>query len=208
MTLQALWKEPGYSHPVIRYHDKFMGATDFEATLDLWRPGDVIGLRDARMTVKFAHGGESESWEDIPWDRLLNDELIKRRVRAVSPEVEAVRFGLAIRDDLRRVVSRFGDGFYNAALPKILKDIGFGSFEHVAELIEQIGDRGQAVGPAYADCSVMVRHVLQERARQLKDDLKYSDDEVEATLAKAVANYLDERFHISVKKQLGMPGKA
>ena len=151
-------------------------------------------------TIK--HTGQTTA-DPEEWDDVLNFWLIDNGVQSVSADNEALRFGLMLRRMLQRAEIRYGEGYYNAVLLKVISG-GFSSDTEIKAMLEQIGPRRVQEGSSYREAVEMIESVLTECATLLKK-LSYPVDSAKNILTRAVGLYLDERFSITNRKLMGWP---
>lgn len=58
-------------------------------------------------------------------------------------------------------------------------------------------------GKAYSDCRDQIASEIGARAVELKNNLKYGEDELKTIMSKAIALYLDERFSVARRRAMG-----
>lgn len=202
-TLFAKRDADPYHHPLLRFLDAPAPKPD-KVRVEMVRPRDVLGYKAATIYVHWAAGGVDQPPQPYPWDGELNAELVRRNVRSVSPEAEAVRFGLALRDAFKRPEARFGDGFFNAVLVEVVRELGFPAFEEVDAVLKHIATHApHKGGNGFADCREIIVGIISTRAAELVDLLGYSQGDAKNVLAAAMAQYLDDRFSVSNRIRLG-----
>jgi hypothetical protein len=135
------------------------------------------------------------------WDDVLNFWLIDNGVQAISPENEALRFGLMLRRMLQRAETRYGEGYFNAVLLGVISD-GFSSDTEIKTMLGQIDPLQAHKGRSYEEAVAMIESVFKECATLLKK-LKYPVESAKNILTRAVGLYLDERFSITNLKLMG-----
>ena len=132
------------------------------------------------------------------WEAQLNEWLISRGIRAVSDENEELRFALTLRDSLRWVLNRFGDGYFNSIVVEHLKKGPFAGSAKIAELLKHISVLPQkSSSKAFRQCASMIDYTIMGRAHELRDKLHYKLGEATSILTGAVAEYLNSRFSVS-----------
>jgi hypothetical protein len=197
-----------YDHPLLRFLSELGARPDFqEAKVEVIRPRAPLGQRPAKLYLHFyaKSGGEMDRPQPEEWDDDLNTALIQLRIKAVSVENEKVRFSLGLRAALQGAEARFGDGYYNAVLVHHILNSPFNDHPAVAEVLAHVYRNG--VDPSfrtYSECRDMIDNAIRGRAKELTKYLGYGIPEAEDILAKAVAQYLDERFSVTNRKVLGL----
>jgi hypothetical protein len=173
------------------------------ATVTLWRKRDGLVHKPAQLYVTFETPGGSEREHD-DWDPDLDESLLREGLRAESAENEARRLALMLRAWFASAESRYGPGYFESVLVDVLRGSEFAEDPDFVAFLGQIHvnkpDRG---GRSYPDCVAAIEATLAKAGYLLTKALKYSDDEARSILAGAVAQYLDERFHITSRKLLG-----
>ncbi|MBI2373854.1 MAG: hypothetical protein HYV07_07645 [Deltaproteobacteria bacterium] len=196
-------KQPWVEHPRF-FH--WMSKRDQGATfvVQIHRKRDGFQFGRTKIYARFAWPDGRSEMETEPWDDDLNEGLVEAGVKAKDLPNEALRFGFMLSSALRKAEIRFGDGFFNAVLLTSLKRSPFFDHEAVRTVLDEIHDSKPHVeGISYADCAEMIDLALRGRAKQLKK-LGYETAEAGEILAQALAQYLDERFHVSSRKLLGL----
>src|SRR5208283_370571 len=178
------------------------------ATLEVSRPSPSFGQAQPEMNLQFTENGELLPLETVPWDDDLNAGLIQLGIRANSPEQEEERFALGLRAAMRKAEREFGDGYFNAVLVEFLKASDLAGFRPIAEVLDHAFAtepyrEGKAVSK-YALCRQMIDDAIRGRAGELTTALRYSQEEAKRILVAALARYLDERFSVSSRRQLGL----
>jgi hypothetical protein len=160
------------------------------------------------MYVQFSEGGRETHLDQLPWDDDLNAGLIQLKVKAVSPEQEAERFALGLRAAMRRAEREFGDGYFNAVLVELVKDSGLTRHREIAEVMEyayaNAPHREGGAFDRYTICRELLAGAISGRAKELTHNLGYNQEEAKGIMVSALARYLDERFSVSARRELGM----
>lgn len=190
-------------HPLLQYIDDNAFQRE-DIRIEVNRPMEVLGYPSAQLIVHLTRNGTDLPPQEYSWDDDLNIALIDRGYRAPTIEKEKVRFALAIRARLRKVASRFGDGYFNGVIVKFVKDGPLSEFDDVRGVLAGISvNLAEESGRSFGYCRDMIRQVLHDRATELTRKLQYDRDTAEVILAGAVAVYLDERFTVSMRQRLG-----
>ena len=197
-------RREAYHHQLLRFLDS--GKPE-RVRVEVVRPKDVLGYKSASIYVHWSAGGVEQPPQPYPWDSDLNAELVRRGIPSISVDAEKVRFGLALREAFKRPEARFGDGFFNAVLVVVVKELGFPEFGEVADVLKHVTtNRPHMGGNGYNDCREMIVGALSDRAKELVDLLKYEQPAAKEILAGGVARYLDERFTVTDRVRLGWVG--
>jgi hypothetical protein len=196
------------SHPKLRFWKQRQAQPDVsDVRCEVIRqPRDVLGYKPAKLYVHFyGPGGAELQCDETDWDDALNAGVVGLGVRAVSEGNEALRFSLALRAAFRPAERRYGDGYFNAVLVEWVRTSSFAQAEPVRELLANVHAnppyRGD--GGSYESCRDLVQTAVRGRAMELTGCLRYPREEAEGILAAALAQYLDERFSVSIGRAFG-----
>ena len=155
----------------------------------------------AILYVTIAANGQ-DILENEEWSYELNRGLIKLRVRALSQENEALRFGLAFAAAFEPAEDRVGDGFFNSVLKEELESGPLAA--PLADVLSQVHAlRPSHDSKSYSDCKDLIIGAIRGRALKLTRDLGYTEAEANTILSSALEIYLDERFSITNRRLLG-----
>jgi hypothetical protein len=180
-------------------------ATVDSARLEIDRPQDVLMYKQAYIVILFyGADGKLIKRDKTKWDDALNDQLVRLGVRAKTEDHEVMRFALSLQAALQSPLTRFGDGFYNKVLMYVMENSAFALIPDVARILTHI-KRGplQNVSPTATSCKDMINSAIRSRGVDLTKYLKYDTPSAERILARAVAQYLDERFSVTNRLKLG-----
>jgi hypothetical protein len=160
------------------------------------------------MYVQFREGGKPTQLDTVLWDDDLNTGLIRLKVKSVNPDNEAERFALGVRAATRRAEREFGDGYFNAVLVDLIKDSDLTAHPEIAEIMKYAyANAPHREGGAFDRYTIfrdLIADAISGRAKELTGDLGYSQEEAKEILVSALARYLDERFSVSSRRELGM----
>src|SRR5205823_981369 len=158
--------------------------------LELYRPATVLGTMQTEMNLHFTENGKALPLETVVWDDDLNTGLIHLGVRSVTPEQEAERFALGLRDALRKAEREGGNGYLNAVLLAFISDSELVRYPEIAEVLEHAyGTRLNHEGNGadrYNLCREMIANAISGRARELTDRLNYPQEEAKRILVAAL----------------------
>lgn len=195
-------EEPEELHPTARAWLARVRAGE-KATVTLWRKRDGLVFKPARLYVAFETPRGPERDHD-DWDADLDEPLVREGVRAESAQNEAQRFALLLRAWFSGAEERYNPGYFEAVLVEVLRGSEFMNDPDFVAFLGQIHtNQPDRSGRSYPDCVAAVTATLEKAGRLLKKSLGYKDDEARAILAGAVAQYLDERFHVTSRRLLG-----
>lgn len=192
--------EGWFDHPRLRRWRKFLqeGA---RLQLEVVRPRQGLDVGRAVLYVTIITNGQ-DLLEHEDWSDELNRGLIKLRVRAISHENEALRFGLAFAGAFEPAEDRVGDGFFNSVLKEELANGPLA--EPLADVLAQVHAlRPSHDSKSYSDCKDLIVGAIRGRALELTRDLGYPEHEANMILSSALAIYLDERFSVTDRRLLG-----
>jgi hypothetical protein len=103
---------------------------------------------------------------------------------------------------MRPIATRFGDGYFNSVLVYLLRQGPFADHSALAETLGSIHEY-PAAGGSKGDCEELIDHELGVAAQELMG--LYADRTVaEDILAGAITQYLDDRFHVTDRRLLGL----
>jgi hypothetical protein len=194
-------RREAYQHPLLRFLDS---TKPRDVRVEIDRPKDVLGYKPASIYLHWAVGGVDQPPQSYPWDYELNAELVQRGIPSVSADAEKVRFGLALRDAFKRPEARFGDGFFNAVLIMVVRELGFHEYPEVAQVLKHLTQsRPHMGGHGFDDCREMIIGMISDCATDLVTALHYPEPNAKIILAGAMARYLDERFTVTDRVRLG-----
>ena len=177
---------------------------DGRLEVDFQRKRDGLSFAPARLIVYIVDAnGKRVERSSEPWDQEVNEDLIAVGARAESPSNEVERLGYALKFKLEPVEVRYGDGYFNSMLVRILEEFGFPEIPSVARCLRRISTGTPQQGSSYHNARRDIETALREAGRWLAADLEYDPEAAEQILGDAVAYYLDERFHITNRERLG-----
>lgn len=131
------------------------------------------------------------------WDDDLDSFLVTKGIRSISLENECHRFTLRLRHLFGKYENKYGDGIFNSVIVEVARN----RFKnHI--ILKDLPQRS-TIASTYADCQKKIEKCLANRIEELITYLRYSYTEAEDILLGALVEYLDRRFCISVRKQIG-----
>jgi hypothetical protein len=194
-------------HPRLRNWKARLERAGTTARLEVFRPEAVLGQSRAEITIEFTEPGSPPHVETTQWDDDLNAGLIQLQVKAVSTEQEAERFALGLRAAMRKAERQFGDGYFNAVLVDLLKNSDLTADPRIADVLEHAvinpPSREGTGARNYDTCRELIGYAISGRAQELTGLLGYDREEAKRILVAALARYLDDRFSVSARRQLG-----
>jgi hypothetical protein len=191
-------------HPKVRFwRDRQKNGA--RLVCELIRERNALSFGPAMLYISFLdeHGKDMQSPDEVPWDSRLNDELLRLKVRAVTPENESKRFGLVLRDRLAEPEEQFGDGYFNAVLIQYIRESPFAQEPPIQEKLPFIhAYQASSDGNSFKACWEEIDAIIVQCARDLTA-LDYKQQQAVPILSGALAEYLDERFSITSRQRLG-----
>ena len=173
--------------------------------LEIYRPSATVGLIKAKIYIHRTDAKHHEPSVEHDWDEELNAGLIELGIRAVDLENEALRFALGLRDALQNVEREYGNGYFNAVLLDLIKESDLTRYAEIGEVLQYTyHDATERDARQYHLCRDSIAFGISGRARELVHNLKYSEDEAKEILPKAIAKYIDNRFSVSSRRQMGL----
>jgi hypothetical protein len=176
--------------------------------MEVYRPKGEFGPRKPELYVQFYENGKETQLDQVPWEDDLNTGLIGLKVKSRSPQQEAERFALGLRAAMRRPEREFGDGYFNAVLVELITESGLTEDREIAEVMEYTyANKPHREGGAfdrYTICRDLIAHAIGDRAKELRNALEYSEEDTVRILTSALARYLDERFSVSSRREMGL----
>jgi hypothetical protein len=187
-------------HPRLR-HWKKLKESGAHLQLEVRRERRGLDVGHPLLYVTIATGNQ-ERLEQETWSDELHHGLVELGVRASSDANESLRFGIAFAGAFEPAEDRVGVGFFNSVLIDVLKHGPLA--ERLAEETTQIHvlspSRG---GTSYPECRDLTVGAIRRCARELTRDLRYPEPRANKILGDALAIYLDDRFSITERRQLG-----
>jgi len=173
--------------------------------IEVFRPAIAFGTAPSELSLHFTENGKLQPVEVLNWDDDLNAGLIVLKVRAIDASNEAERFALGLRAAFRKVERDFGDGYFNSVLHELIQMDGLAFEPDIAEIVKHV----HTIPPNrdsknYDMCREMIHDAIIGRMYELNHMLGYQIDEARKILFSAIARYLDIRFSVSNRRQLGV----
>jgi hypothetical protein len=175
--------------------------------VEVYRPRGMVGLIKTKIYIhcQTEANGQQDRVIEHDWDEQLNAGLIRLGVRAIDSGNEMLRFALGLRDALVSVEREFGNGYYNAVLLDLVKESDLDRYEEIAEVLKHTYHDGTDRNEArYHRCRDAIAFGISGRARELVRNLNYSEEDAKEILPRAIATYIDHRFSVSSRRQLGL----
>lgn len=204
-TLDDLIRSPDIlpEHPVVQWLSDRLAAGD-QIRVAPEFDDSSLGPSIVGLLVLREENGVDQAPQYFAWDDDLNAAMIKLGIKARSLDDEGERFARGIRSALHKVERRYGDGYMNAVLVDFLNESNFGKSGELGAVLRVIhSNQADRSTKSYQQCRELIASEIGGRAKELRDQLKYSPDELESVMNKALARYLDRRFSISSLQRLG-----
>lgn len=203
-TIDDLFASPTkYDHPKLRSWLSYKNSPDtVECRVEFRREREGLSFRPARLYLEAARKDGTTFSDREPWDEELNQALVAHGFKARDAANEVERFGFMLEAQLQRVVNRFNDGFFNAVLVKFLQDYKYDDAPSIQSKIAKLREYKPHQGDSADDCAERIKNVLSKCAIELKQ-LGYDITTAKDILNQAIAYYLDDRFSITNRQQLG-----
>lgn len=203
-TIDDLFASPTkYDHPKLRSWLSYKNSPDtVECHVEFRREREMLSFRPARLYLEATRKDGTTFSDREPWDEELNQALIAQGFRARNADNEVERFGFMLEAQLQRVANRFNDGFFNAVLVKFLRDYKYADAPPVHSKLEKVREYAPHQGESADECADQIKNVLSTCATELMH-LGYDIAAAKDILSQAIAYYLDDRFSITNRQQLG-----
>lgn len=202
-TLEQFFTPPHkFKHPKVGAWTHLVQNDQETLRCRIVRQREGLGYYQAKIKLHSTTHG-SDVIDQDEWDDELNRFLLKYKIRSISPENEAIRYALMLKELLRRPETRYGDGFFNAVLLELVES-HFTDSELLQSTSKEIGAAKPRRGRVYSECVTMIKDAIATCALSLLNDLGYERPSAEDILANAMGIYLDERFSVGDKKRLGL----
>lgn len=204
-TLDDVLRSPDNlpQHPVVQWLKTRLMAGD-ELNVAIEHDSSPLGSSESELIVLRKENGAEQPPQVYRWDDDLNAAMIFLGIKAVDLRQEGERFAIALRAALRKVERRFGDGYMNAVLVDLIDESSLGKSGETESVRRQIHTNSpERSGRSYDHCREAIALEIGGRAKELRDKLKYSPEDIGIIMDMAIARYLDERFSITSLRTLG-----
>lgn len=192
------------SPPLVRWLKARLTAGD-ELRIELYKLESVLGSSTIELIIHCKEGGKEQETRSAVWDDELNAALLNLGVRAINLKNEDERFALGLRAALRKVERQYGDGYLNAVLLDLIDESNLSRGGEIAEVRKYIhANSPERKSKTYSVCRDQIASEIGARAVELREKLKYGEEELKTIMSNAIAHYLDERFSVSRRRALGL----
>jgi hypothetical protein len=188
--------------PVVRWLKDRLAAGD-ELKVELNKPQSTLGSSTTELVLRRKEGGREQAPQSYEWDDELNAALVNLGVRSVDLKSEGERFALGLRAALRKIERRYGDGYLNAVLLDLIDESNLSKDGEIADVRKFVHTNSPEQGRTYSDCRDQIASEIGARAAEMREKLKYREEELKTIMSKALAIYLDERFSVSRRRAMG-----
>jgi hypothetical protein len=189
--------------PVVRWLKTRLAAGD-ELSVELYKPESALGSSTTGLVIHRKEGGKEQAPYQVEWDDELNAALVNLGVRAIDLKNEGERFALGLRAALRKVERRYGDGYLNAVLVDLIDESNLSKGGEIADVRQFVhANSPERSSGTYSDCRDQIASEIGARAAEVREKLKYGEDELKVIISKSIALYLDERFSVSRRRAMG-----
>ena len=197
-------RAPVPEHPRTRAWGSYKNRPEVDrGELEIRRHREGLTYLPTRMFVTFYDpAGALVRQDEAEWELELDSWLVKEHVKAKDEDTEKLRFALRLKAALRPIAVRFGDGYFNSVLVHLLRGGPFGGREPLAQVLGAIVEY-EAAGGSRLDCEQLIDYEIGVAARELLSLYDNHRALAEDILIGAIAQYLDDRFHVTDRRQLG-----
>lgn len=191
------------AHPRLRRWRKIHAEGRYEFKLEIHRDWDGLTYEPARMFVTLTAAGVDSPPEEMLWDDGLNQGLVELGVRASDKDTEVVRYALALRDAFEVIYVRSGLDYFRDALVEHLQGHPLSDDPTLKNALDKIHAYKTYPSRSSEQVREAVEGVVISKARELADKLRYTREESVEILARALAQYLSEIYHLRSLGKLG-----
>lgn len=163
---------------------------------------DSFGLDGYRISI--LRTGDDSPIATFSWDAEVNEELISLGVRSKHSDSESIRFAIRLRDELGATETRYGNGFLNRTLVDLVTESYLDKHPEIKTALKKHRRIALERTSEYQECRDSIVYVIGKRSRELTGPLGYDEATMRNILSKAIARYLDNRFSLSQRKQMGL----
>jgi hypothetical protein len=189
------------THPLLRSIKKGI-ANGITYQVDIHRENRMPGSGSVKIYVQIA-SQPGTVLSVYAWSSEINSGLIQLKVRAVDESIESFRFALTLRDSMKEIETRHGNGYFNSVLVELLKESKLDQNEPIGDILKDTTVYPPNRGNGYEFCRDSIALAISGRARELTKSLGYTEVEAKAILSRAIAMFIDDRFSVTSRRQLG-----
>lgn len=187
----------GPLHPRIRSWQAKPWLSSPDLRVELYRPWDGILRRPARLFLKL---GE-DIQEEVAWELELDQWLVEQKIKAISEDNEAERFGLLMIHALKPIEREFGSDYADEVLRR---HVQLGPYADEPEIQAVLPHLRVNVNESdfLTRCNADIQSVLEGFAAKLLA-MYGTEEQAERILVLAIASCLGEKFHVKERRMLG-----
>lgn len=195
--------KPNLRHPKIKIWGQKIGKNK-NVVLSVYRRREGLIVSDPVLSIEdYGDSGEIVWQDQTEWDNTINEYLLDKGVKCVDPENEGERFAYMLAKSMRPLETKFGDGFFNIAIYDFFTEKMAKESNKIQSILKEIY-RGNASINDREECYSMITQIIKKIVNDLVVRLKYLKEEASLILDIAISMYLDERFHVTNRKFLGL----
>jgi hypothetical protein len=191
-------------HPRLAEVERGIEEHKYQYQIELFHPEGNSGLYKTNMFIRRVDSNDKQPATESEWNEELNSGLIRLRVRAIDQQQETLRFAFGLRDALKNVESEFGNGYFNAVLLDLVEHSNLDCYPEIKEVLKYTYHDKVEESKRYHRCRDTIAFQISGRARELTKSLGYAEDEAKSILSKAIAKYIDSRFSVSSRREMGL----
>lgn len=194
------------AHPLFR---PLKAIVDAGGTLrvGLFRPREGLAYAPARLYItQIDRAGTPSLPREYDWDPVANRVLIQLQARCDDRDQEIMRFALMAQTAFEPIETRVGDGYFNAVLLGRLRSPPFDEQPHLRHMLSHVARQYDvAPGSGYDECLAQIESAIGQLSEDLTNHkyLGYGNEEADAILDGALAQYVDERFSVTSRQLMG-----
>ncbi|TKD03950.1 hypothetical protein [Polyangium fumosum] len=188
-------------HPRLRRWKK-LRESGYHLDLEIHREWDGLTFSPAKMFVTLRkHEEDPGILEELLWEDALNQGLVELGIPASTPEGEVMRYALAFKTALEPVSLRHNEDFLRSVLVEFLRagDV-FPSHPELMKMLDQVHPAQAYRGASYDQALEAVESIINAKAEELESKLRYPQEKAFDILCRALAQYLDEIFHVTARR--------
>lgn len=146
--------------------------------------------------------GSALSLQELAWTPELEEYLLLERPLAMETRDEEIeRLANVLSNNLKSAEDKFGKDYAQAVFVEILRERPQYGLEKVLD--EVAVHKASSAGPSYSDCRQFLTSAIDGLQNTAVLMLKYPNDSSTVRLiGEALAIVLDDRFHITLRKEL------
>ena len=172
--------------------------------VEVFRPEELVGLIKTKIFVRLLDTEANGILNEHDWSDDLNSGLIQMGVRAVDHANESLRFAFRLRDTLSVVEKQVGNGYFNTVLLDLIVESKLDQYPVIENVLKFTYHDRVEHSERYYKCRDAIALQISGRARELTNNLDYSEEVAKKILPNAIAEYIDHRFSVSSRRQMGL----